>query len=108
MIPRKDIKGSVIACGGQIVPGICKYADEAEVSGLIAPRALLVQNGRYDSVVPAAGAIRTYRYLKKLYAVAGAPEKVELDVFEGVHEFNIPRIFDFFDRWLKKQDEIKR
>jgi len=100
-IPQKKVEGSIIACGGQTVPNLYKYGGEADVAGLICPRAVLIQAGRYDSVAPSGNQVNAYRYLKRIYKAAGVPENVELDLFEGVHELNIGAITDFFDRRLK-------
>ncbi len=100
-VPLKKVKGSINACGGQTVPNLYKYGEEADVAGLICPRALLIQAGRYDSVAPSHRQVRAYKYLKRIYKAAGVPERVELDLFEGVHEINFGPLVNFFDRWLK-------
>jgi dienelactone hydrolase len=103
-VSRNKMGGSVIACGGQTIPNLYKYGEEVDVAGLICPRPLLIQAGRYDSVASGKGQARAYRYLKKIYKAAGVPECVELDLFEGVHEINVPALVDFFDRRLKGKE----
>lgn len=87
-------------CGSQYLPGLLKYGDARDVAGLICPRPLLVQIGQYDSVFSARDALAAFRYVKKIYEAAGAQERLELDLFDGVHELNIPAIVKFFDKWL--------
>jgi len=102
-----DLSNTVL-CGdlGQAVEksftGFLKYGDTADVAGLIAPRPLLVQIGEYDFHVDSAAALKAYRHVKKIYQAAGAAEMLELDFFDGGYELNLPPIFDFFDRRVKK------
>ena len=90
-------------CGSQTLPGLLKYGDAADVAGLICPRALLVQTGQYDSSFPAREGLEAYRHLQRIYRAAGAIDRLGLDLFDGVHELNIPAILSFFDRWLKEK-----
>jgi dienelactone hydrolase len=87
-------------CGSQTLPGLLRWGDRAEVAGLICPRPLLIQSGEYDSSFPAADALKEYKRLQRIYAAAGADEKLALDLFDGCHEINAVPIVAWFDRWL--------
>ena len=89
------------ACGSQTMPGLLRWGDRAEVGGLICPRPLLTQIGKYDSVFAAADALKAHRRLRAIYTAAGAADRLGLDLFDGVHEIHAPPIVAWFDRWLK-------
>ena len=88
-------------CGSQMVPNVFTIADLPDLHGLIAPRPLLVEIGKQDECFPVKSAMSCYHEVEKIYAAAGVPEKLELDLFEGIHQFGGNKAFDFFDRYLK-------
>lgn len=89
-------------CGSQTLPGLLAWGDRAEIAGLVCPRPLLIQVGEYDSVFFAEGAVKEYRRLKRIYAAAGAGDRLGLDLFDGCHEIHVAGVLDWFGRWLKK------
>ncbi|RKX77901.1 MAG: hypothetical protein DRP87_07835 [Spirochaetes bacterium] len=91
-------KGQI--CGSQIVPGLLRYGDHAEVAGLICPRALFVEFGTKDPIFPVEASRETYKKVKKMYQIVGEEDRIDFEEFDGVHEFKGNRIFEFFDRWL--------
>lgn len=90
-------------CGSQTLPGLLKWGDRAEVTGLICPRPLLIQTGEYDSSFPTSDCLREFKRLEQIYQAAGVRPKLGVDMFEGVHEINYPPILEWFNRWLKPQ-----
>ena len=38
--------------------------------------------------------------LKKIYKNAGAANRLEVEEFDGLHQFKGNRIFSFFKKWL--------
>jgi hypothetical protein len=72
-------------CGSQITPGLLALCDVSDLHGLIAPRPLLVEIGAYDICFQMDSAMNCYREVEKIYTVAGARERLELDLFEGGH-----------------------
>jgi dienelactone hydrolase len=87
-------------CGSEVVPGLLRYGDHAEVAGLIAPRPLFIEFGMRDPLFPAEAGLAAFETLKKIYELAGAAERLDKEIFPGAHEFRGNRIFDFFARWL--------
>jgi dienelactone hydrolase len=87
-------------CGSEVVPGLLRYGDHAEVAGLIAPRPLFVELGTRDPLFPVEAGRASFETLGRIYALAGAADRVESEVFPGAHVFRGNRIFDFFARWL--------
>ncbi len=74
-----------------------------DLQGLIAPRPLLVEIGAFDGCFMVESAMSCFREVEKIYAAAGEPEKLELDLFEGGHAWGANKSFDFFNKHLKKR-----
>jgi dienelactone hydrolase len=87
-------------CPCQYVPNILTVADLADVVGLIAPRPLLIENGVEDPLYTTSVVEAEYAKLQRLYSVAGAADRVTLDLFPGAHRWNGARAYDWVDRWL--------
>ena len=41
-----------------------------------------------------------YHQIERVYAAAGVPERLDLDIFETGHRYNGAKAFDWFRRWL--------
>jgi dienelactone hydrolase len=87
-------------CGTQFLPGMFKYGDHAEICGLIAPRALMVEMGGFDYGFPIEHSIAALRRLEGIYAAAGCPEKLSSHLGYAGHQFYNPDVAGFFRRWL--------
>ena len=87
-------------CGCNYVPGIARYAEIADVAGLIAPRPLFVESGGRDPIFPIAGANRAYADLAAIYACFGAEDRLGRVVFDGEHAWHGPESYAWLDRWL--------
>ncbi|MBN1942210.1 MAG: prolyl oligopeptidase family serine peptidase [Phycisphaerae bacterium] len=87
-------------CGSQIAPGLYDLCDVPDLQGLIAPRPLLVEIGAYDECFLADSAMSCYREVEKIYAAAGASDRLELDLFDGGHCWSGRKSFDFFAKHL--------
>ncbi|MCD6232739.1 acetylxylan esterase [Candidatus Aerophobetes bacterium] len=88
-------------CGAQFVPHLYKYADVADIAGLIAPRPLLVESGVNDTCFKFEFSRKAHQHLKKIYESAGALDKLEFEIFMGEHSFAGNKAFSFFDKYLK-------
>ena len=58
-----------------------------DLGGLIAPRPLIVVNGREDDIFPNPGVEEAFSEIKRLYAAAGVPERTALVTGDGGHRF---------------------
>jgi cephalosporin-C deacetylase-like acetyl esterase len=88
------------ACGMQVLPELFRYFDVHDIAGLIAPRPLLVEMGIYDNIFPFQDLIRGYEGIERIYSAAGAADKLESDIFPGVHAFGGNKAFAFFKEHL--------
>ena len=88
-------------CGAQTPAGLLRYGEMSDVACMIAPRPLLIESGVADDGFPidasreAAGAVR------RAYETAGAPDKFDVDEFDGGHRWSGLKAYDWLDRWLK-------
>ena len=83
-------KDSIVAmkhCVCNFVPNIAKYFDMGDLAGLIAPRKLIIVNGKEDRIFPDNGVKETYEIVKGMYAAAGVPDYCALVTGNGGHRF---------------------
>jgi dienelactone hydrolase len=78
---------SVSHCIDNYVPGILDWAEQYDVAGLVAPRALFAESGERDDIFPVAAARESFRRVQKVYAVFDAGGAVEHETFDGPHSF---------------------
>ena len=78
---------SIEHCMDNYVPGILDWAEQYDVAGLIAPRALFAESGDRDDIFPIAASRESFARVKKVYEVFGAPEQTGHEVFSGEHSF---------------------
>jgi hypothetical protein len=67
--------GKIHHCDCNAVPGIMAYGGIHDVAGLIAPRHLLIVNGREDALFPMSEVERAVEGVRDIYAAAGVPER---------------------------------
>ena len=83
----KDSIGAMRHCGCNYIPGIANYFDMGDLGGLIAPRSLVIVNGREDDIFPDSGVRESYTIIQKAYEAMGAVDKCRLVTGEGGHRF---------------------
>lgn len=83
------------------VPHLLEFADRGDLAGLIAPRPLLIESASRDENYSRRRSLQAYRTVKRVYEVAGAPERLEIDLFKGRHEWSGRKAWRFLERWLK-------
>lgn len=95
-------QGSVLAmphCIDNYLPGILLGAEQPELTGLIAPRALFVESGEYDPIFPVNDTRSAISVLQEIYAAWGVPEHLDSDIHPGKHEISGRESFS----WLYQQ-----
>ena len=88
-------------CGSQIAPQVYAYLDTHDIAGLIAPRPLLLEIGVHDTTFAAESMLKGYRAVERIYAAAGASDRLWADIHPGEHAFAANKAFDFFDTYLQ-------
>ena len=79
---------------------MARYFEHADIATLIAPRPLLFQAGTKDPSFLVNDAETAYEELQALYEMLGYKERVNLDIFEGGHEFHLETALPWFELWL--------
>ena len=83
----KDSIAAMKHCVCNFVPNIAKYFDMGDMAGLIAPRKLIVVNGKDDPIFPKHGVAESYEIIKRMYAAAGVPDNCTNVTGNGAHRF---------------------
>ncbi|HRJ72642.1 MAG TPA: alpha/beta hydrolase family protein [Terrimicrobiaceae bacterium] len=92
-------------CECNYVPNLWKYAEMSDIAGLIAPRPLVLVNGRDDTIFPIQGARRAFRSLKTIYRACGAESRCHIVIGNGGHRFYADDAWPVFLRYLRKSPE---
>ena len=91
---------SISHCMDNYIPGILKYAEMYDIAGLIAPRALFVESGTKDSIFPVEATEFAFQRARRIWELFGAEDMLEMEVFEGEHQFWGKGAFGFLKRVL--------
>jgi len=86
---------SMSHCIDNYVPGVLNWAEMYDVAGLIAPRPLFAESGAYDPIFPIDASRESFRRVEHIYAVMGAEDSAEQEIFEGDHRFHGERGWPF-------------
>jgi len=73
----------------------------AEMAALIAPRPFMVEYGYQDGIGTAAWIGYEFGKVRKHYDLSGLSDRVDIDLFNGVHEIHGVKTYPFLDRHLK-------
>jgi len=93
--------GDMWHCTCNYIPKAAKYFDMGELAALIAPRKLIMVNGKIDPIFPIDGARDVYSVVEKVYEKAGAKGNCELMETEREHYFCKDLIFGRIGRTEK-------
>ncbi|WP_286879918.1 hypothetical protein [Proteiniphilum sp. UBA7639] len=74
----------------------------AEMAGLIAPRAFMVERGHWDPVAPDEWVAYEYAKVRRLYTQLGIGECTDIEFFDGGHKINGVKTLEFLEKHLKK------
>ncbi len=84
----RDSIMSISHCVCNYIPHLPEYAEMSDVTGLIAPRPLMVENGDADPIYPAHGVEKALVTLRQVYAALGVPERLTTHTFKGQHRWD--------------------
>lgn len=82
-------------CPDNYIPGILEIGEMSDFACALAPRELLVESGTRDRLFPIEASRKAHDKLTRIYALAGASEKLHIDVFNGRHRVSGRKAFDF-------------
>jgi dienelactone hydrolase len=92
---------SLYHCIDNYVPALGRIADNEDVACLIAPRPLLVEAGTQDPIFPIAATREAIAKIGTCYALLGADNNLDTDIFDKGHEFSGARTWEFFRKHLR-------
>jgi len=98
------MRGKGNFCGAQYMPGLLTIGDIPEVAGLIAPKPLCVEMGEQDQCFVIDDAKAAFAHLDRIYAAAGASDRLIADIFPGGHQWSGRRAFAWFEHWLSQEE----
>lgn len=84
-------------CECNFIPGIATFMDMGDMAAAIAPRKLIVINGREDPIFPAAGVEKAFDTIQAIYRAAGVPEHCILTTGSGGHRYYRKEAWEAFD-----------
>ncbi|MGZ8938086.1 MAG: dienelactone hydrolase family protein [Limisphaerales bacterium] len=87
----------------KVVPGLYRYLDYPDVASLAMPAALMVINGRKDSLFELGGVTKSFEKLNRCYKKAGIPERIATRMYDAPHEFNgamQEEAWEWLRRWV--------
>ncbi len=87
-------------CADNYLPRSLCFFEMADLSCLIAPRALIILAGAKDDIFPIAGVRRAFRAMKPIYAKAGAAGRVHLAVGPEGHRYYPDLAWPLIGRYL--------
>ncbi len=87
------------------IPGLRELVDFSDIYSLIAPRALLCQNGLKEppSQFPVSIAREAVKEVELIYRDFEQPTNVALVAHEGGHEIHLPSLLMFFEKHLDRR-----
>jgi dienelactone hydrolase/pimeloyl-ACP methyl ester carboxylesterase len=96
-------------CVCEVLPGALRFAEEGDVLGLVAPRALLVINATRDALqFSVAQARQSIERARAVYQLYHASEKLQHATFESPHDYNKAMretMYGWMTRWLKNEGD---
>jgi dienelactone hydrolase len=90
-------------CICNCVPGIMQWGEMSDVAALFAPRPMLIISGTEDAIFPIEATQRAYAALERVYETLGAPEYLDADFFEGVHQWSNRKTLPFLAEHFGRQ-----
>jgi dienelactone hydrolase len=76
------------SCGAQIIPGLLNIGDVPEIGSLLAPRPCVWEVGSKDGLIAPKWADEALKRMRRAYEALGAEEQLQVDRFEGGHEWS--------------------
>jgi dienelactone hydrolase len=100
-----DWRQSILAinhCTCNFVPGLLGLGELSDVAALIAPRPLLVEHGRRDTIFPIGDVENTVRRARRAWKVAGKATDLQTDFFNDGHRINGEKAYPFLEQCLAR------
>ena len=86
--------------GCQVIPGLLRFGDTPEITGLIAPRPILWTMGDKDPQNDPEWAERALIRMRRVYLALGAEAEIQVERFSGGHEWRGTQAYPLLSRVL--------
>ena len=93
--------GSIYHCACNYIPGILKLCNMGDIAGLVAPRKLLIINGKEDDIFPIGPAREEFKSAQAVYKAFGAEQNCELFEGHAGHRYYFAGFADYYNRHFK-------
>ena len=93
--------GSIYHCACNYIPGILKLCNMGDIAGLVAPRKLLIINGKEDDIFPIGPAREEFKTAQAVYKAFGAEQNCELFEGHAGHRYYFAGFADYYKRHFK-------
>lgn len=93
----KDSVMSIRHCVDNYIPSLVRYAEMPDIIGMIAPRPLLVESGTKDPIFPIEATLKAYTKLEQIYALLGAEDRLDKDIFPADHQIWGNKAYKWFE-----------
>lgn len=87
-------------CMCNYIPGILQYAELSDLTCLIAPMPLLLQNGEEDPIFPIEAVRREFSKVEAAYKAAGVSDRLAQDIIPCGHAWRGEKPKEWLRRWL--------
>ena len=94
---------SIHHCPCNFVHGLHQFGEMYDLAGLIAPRPMLIEAGNHDPIFPIAEVKKSVNKVGKIYKLFGVPKNLKTDYFQGGHQINGEKAYDFLAEVLGKR-----
>ena len=88
-------------CFCNYVPGLLRLGDFADLSGLIAPRPMLVEAADHDEIFSIAAVRATVRQARRCWRTFDRPNALQTDYFEDSHAISGAKAYGFLSDHLR-------
>jgi dienelactone hydrolase len=82
-----DSIAAIHHCSCNAVPGILQWLDMGDILGAIAPRPLVIVNGKADDIFPLASAKQAVKQAQRIYTAASAANQIQFVIGPEGHRF---------------------
>jgi dienelactone hydrolase len=89
------------AAGCQVIPGLLEQGDVPEIASLIAPRPAVWEAGNKDALIDPTWAEVALVRMRRAYRAFGVENLLQVDHFEGRHEWHGTLAYPLLDQVLK-------
>lgn len=86
-------------CTCNYIPDILKYMEMPDLAIMIAPRPLIIVNGKDDTIFPLHAVENGFETVKRIYAAAGVPDNCKLIIGDGGHRFYADDSWPVFEKF---------